>query len=224
MYWKRETNYRPLLVHHAVVIAIYAVILCYEQCAIIGVVGLLMKGSFAFAEFDIENFPKSMKKRSSSLTSKVTFVGMFVVSVILKGLLPGLIIVYSIVTSSADILKLQYIPLAFFFLGLVFFSAVAGWFFKDAFCGLRYMFGQRSKHTYIWNTMPVTTLINHNGLEKLMEKEKCAGTLHIKCNDLWDRDSSSLCSAHALGSKLTNVDVIDVECATPAVLKSTNIQ
>ncbi|XP_031559434.1 uncharacterized protein LOC116295672 [Actinia tenebrosa] len=224
VYWKRETNYRPLLVHNAVVIAIYAVILCYEQGAIIGVVGLLMKGSFAFAEFDIENFSKSMRKRSPSLPPKVTFVGMFVVSVILKGLLPCLLVVFSIVTSSGDLLKMQYIPLAFFFLSLVFFSAVAGWFFKDAFCGLRYMFG-RSKHTYLWNTIqqPVTTLINHNGLEKLMEKEKGAGILQIKCNELWDQDSASLCSAHVLGSKLKNVDVIEVECATPSVLKSTNI-
>jgi hypothetical protein len=185
---------------------------------------LLLKGSFAFAEFDNEKFSKAVRQQQPSMPLKVTFVGMLAVSVILKGLLPGLLVVFSIVTSSADLLRMQYIPLAFFFLSLVFFAAVAGWFFKDAFCGLRHIF-RRSKPKYLYDIkhQPFTSLINHNGLEKLMEKGNGTGILHIKCNDLWDKEFSAMCSAHALETKLKNIDVIEVECATPAILKSTNI-
>ncbi|KAK3696686.1 hypothetical protein QZH41_013045 [Actinostola sp. cb2023] len=224
LYWHSHTNYKPVLIHHGVVIAIYAVILYYEQCAVIGLVGLLLKGSFAFAEFDYGRLSGVLQRRQPSNALMIASTAVFLIAIVLKGLVPGFLVLFSVATSSDDLLKMQYLPLSFFFLGLVFFSAVSGWFIKDAFYGLKDLM-RCCKHPkeikFNSQIQQPTTVINHQGLVQLIETGH--GAAIVQCNDLWDKDLSSLCSAHALQSKVHNSDVVEIECETPAVVKTTNI-
>lgn len=220
LYLHKTINYKPVLIHHSVVITIYVVILYYEQCAVMGVVGLLLKGSFAFAEFDYERFSKVLKMRNSSTTLMVISSAVFVVAVVLKGLVPGSLILYSVAMSSRELLKVHYVPLAFFFLSLVFFSALSGWFIKDALYCLKDML-YCDRHIELAQLQKPTTVVNHQGLVQLLEATH--GTAIVRCNDLWDRDLNSLCSAHALQSKVDNSEVVEIECEVPAVVKTTNI-
>lgn len=185
-----------------------------------GLVGLLLKGSFAFAEFDYERLSKVLKKKKSSSTLMVASTALFLVAIFIKGLVPGFLILVSVANSSGQLLTMQYVPLAFFFLSLVFFSAVSGWFIKDAFYSLKDMM-QFQRHRVLTKLQQPKTVINHQGLVQLIEGSN--GSAIVRCNDLWEKDLKSLCSAHALQSKKQNFEIIEIECETPAVVKTTNI-
>ena len=192
LFFRREVfHYKPLFVHHLVAGTMFVIILRYEQNAILGLVSLFLEGSLIFAELEQEQWNFSVFQKSTKLTKIGTSVA-FALAVVLKGVFPATLVAIAFTTSSADLLKMSYVPLAFFFLGLVFFAAVDVWFFKDAFAEVSRQFSKQSPLPIIHlriPTVPLTTAINHDGLTKLLEiNGGLNGPINITQNALWNKD------------------------------------
>lgn len=192
-------HFKPLLVHHLVAMATYVTILKYEQNAIMGVVMLLVEGSLVFAENEREYFRHVASPREESKVRKFGTVVVFVLAIAVKGVIPVSLIVIAFLTSLNELLKMAYVPLAFFFLSLVFFAAVDLWFFRDACAEVSRQFTRPSPRFNgpliiipIHNNSkpsPPTTAINNDGLKKLLlSRDGVAGSVHITENVLWDKD------------------------------------
>ena len=187
-------HFKPLLVHHVVAMATYITILKYEQNAVMGVVMLLVEGSLVFAENEREYFRHVASPREESKMRKFGSIVVFLFAIAIKGVLPVSLIVIAFLTSLQELLKMSYVPLAFFFLSLVFFAAVDLWFFRDACAEVSRQFSRPSPRLIIipiHNSMssPPTTAINNDGLKKLLlSRDGVGGSVHITENALWDKD------------------------------------
>lgn len=195
-YQREIFHYKPLLVHHLVTMATYVTILMYEQNAIMGLVMLFVEGSLVFAEQEREHFRRVVSlRKESKLRTFGTAVG-FVLAIILKAVIPVSVIVIALLTSLNELLKMSYVPLAFFFLSLVFFAAVDLWFFRDAFNEVSRQFTRLPRLPVIIipihnnrKPSPPTTAINNDGLKKLLQtREGLVGSVCITENALWGKD------------------------------------
>lgn len=197
--FKREIfHFKPLLVHHLVAMATYVTILIYEQNAIMGVVTLLVEGSLVFAEQEREHFRHVVSYREESKVRKFGTAVAFMLAVVIKGVVPVSLIVIAFLTSLNELLKMSYVPLAFFFLSLVFFTAVNLWFFKDASAEVSRQFTRLPRFPVIIlpihnnsnnsKPSPPTTAINSEGLKKLLlSRDGLAGSVNITENSLWGK-------------------------------------
>lgn len=194
-------HFKPLLVHHLVAMATYVTILIYEQNAIMGLVMLLVEGSLVFAEQEREHFRRVVSFREESKLRKFGTAVAFVLAVALKGVIPVSIIVLAFLTSLTELLKMSYVPLAFFFLSLVFFAAVDLWFFKDASAEVSRQFSRLPRlpliilpiHNNNSKPSPPTTAINSDGLKKLLQsRDGFAGSVRITENALWEKNDLNL--------------------------------
>lgn len=188
-------HFKPLLVHHLVAMATCITILHYEQNTIMGVIMLLVEGSLVFAENEREYFRQVASPREESKMRKFGSVVVFLLAIAIKGVFPVSLIVIAFLTSLDELLKMSYVPLAFFFLSLVFFAAVDLWFFRDACAELSRQFSRPSPRLIIIplhnNSMPAppTTAINNDGLKKLLlSRDGVHGSVQITENALWDKD------------------------------------
>ena len=119
--------------HHAVAVSTYAVCLIFQQNTISGVIGLLFEGTMIISELIC--FLRLLNvDRNGRLYFCSTLLG-FVLTVFLRGICPLLILV--IVTLQHDPLKMDYLPLGFFFMNVVFFLMLNGWLIKSSFTSLR---------------------------------------------------------------------------------------
>lgn len=213
-------HHKPLLVHHLVAITTYATIVHYEQNTVLGVIGLFLEGNLVFAELEHRDVICVLEHARTSKLWKVAMVTGALVGVVIKGLVPGFLVVFTFMKSSSDILKMNYVPLAFFFLGLVFFTAVNVWFFKDTFTEIFHHFRRPIHLSEIFVTHqkhPLTTVINHGGLSKLCHATD--HTVHITCNNLWGHELA----AESTPLKEKNMDVIPLDDSSLAVLRTTCI-
>lgn len=212
-------HFKPLLVHHLVAIATYITILKYEQNAIMGVVMLLVEGSLVFAENEREYFRHVAGTREESKMRKFGSVVVFLLAIAIKGVLPVSLIVIAFLTSLDKLLIMSYVPLAFFFLSLVFFAAVDLWFFRDACTEVSRQFSRPSPRLIIIpihnNSMPSppTTAINNDGLKKLLlSRDGVGGSVHITENALWDKDLN-------LSRDLDMPAILPLQSSTPDEMK-----
>ena len=211
-------HFKPLLVHHFVAMATYVTILKYEQNAIMGVVMLLVEGSLIFAENEREYFRQVASPRKESKMRRYGSVLVFLLAIAIKGVFPVSLIVIAFLSSLDELLNMSYVPLAFFFLSLVFFAAVDLWFFRDACAELSRQFTRPSPRVVIIpihnNSMlsPPTTAINSDGLKKLLlSRDGVAGSVHITENALWDKDLNL--------SKEDMPAILPLESSTPDEIK-----
>lgn len=121
------------LLHHIVTIATYTVCIWYEQNAISGTIGLLFEGSSIF--FEICGFLKALAISKNSLVYITLMAVGFALTVIFRGVCPLLILILVILNQNP--LRMQYVPLGFFFMNIVFFSMVNGWLMKSSLQSLR---------------------------------------------------------------------------------------
>lgn len=212
-------HYKPLLVHHVVAMATYISILIYEQNAIMGLVMLFVEGSLVFAEHEQEHFRRVISLREESKLRKIGTAVAFVLALILKGVIPVSLIIIAFLTSISDLLKMAYVPLAFFFLSLVFFAAVDLWFFRDALAELSRQFARFPRLPMIIvpvprkssKASPPTTAINNEGLKKLLlARDGLAGSINITENALWEKDLNLSQEAPA---------ILQLESTTPTEIK-----
>ena len=221
--FKREIfHFKPLLVHHLVAMATYVTILIYEQNAIMGVVTLLVEGSLVFAEQEREHFRHVVSFRKESKLRKCGTAVAFMLAVVIKGVVPVSLIVIAFLTSLNELLKMSYVPLAFFFLSLVFFTAVNLWFFKDASSEVSRQFTRLPRlpifilpiHNNSNNSKPSppTTAINSEGLKKLLlARDGLAGSVNITENALWGKSD--------LNSSQDAPAILPLESTTPEEIK-----
>lgn len=130
-------NFIPLfkinLLHHIVTISTYAVFMLYKQNAISGVIGLLFEGSAIF--FELCGFLRSLGiSKNSYLYINCVIIG-FVLTIVCRALCPLTLLV--IVLLNHNPLRMEYLPLGFFFMNIVFFSMVNGWLVKSSFDSLK---------------------------------------------------------------------------------------
>lgn len=189
-------HYKPLLVHHLVAMATYVVILTFEENALMGLVMLCVEGSLVFAERERERFRHVFSLRQESKLRKFGTVIAFVLAIIIKGIVPISVIVIAFLTALGELLKMSYIPLAFFFLSLVFFASVNAWFFRDAFAEVSRQFTRLPRLPVIiipihnnHKPSPPTTAINNDGLKQLLlSKEGLGSCVNVTENALWGKD------------------------------------
>ena len=187
--------------------------------SISGVIGLLIEGNLVFAEF--ERLFKILVVRKASKVWKINMVLRGVFAVIGKGFVPIGLLTYVFVTSSQELFRMSYIPLAFFFLSLVFFTCVNLWFIKDILgkCWRYFKYKGSPVPVTIYNLSGdglVGTVIKHDGLLKLSQQFYGA-VVNITCNDLWEVDAS------LYECKQKNDEEIPVGEESPSVIKTTNL-
>lgn len=214
-------HYKPLLVHHIVAMATYVSILAYEQNTLMGLVMLFVEGSLVFAEHEQEHFRHVISLREKSKLRKIATAVACVLALIVKGVIPVSLIVIAFLTSASELLKMSYVPLAFFFLSLVFFAAVDLWFFRDALVEFSRQFSRLPRLPMIIipvprkssKSPPSTTAINNEGLKKLLlAKDGLAGSINITENALWG-------SAKDLNLNPETPAILPLECTTPTEIK-----
>lgn len=212
-------HYRPLLVHHLVAMATYISILASEENTIMGLVILFVEGSLVFAEREQEHFRHLICLREKSKLRKVGTAVIFTIAVIIRGIVPVSLIAISFLTSVSKLLQMSYVPLAFFFLSLVFFAAVDLWFFRDALAVFSRQFAKFPRLPMIVVPIPrktpeptsPLTAIHNEGLKKLLlEKDGFSGSINITENALWEKDLHLNRETPAL---------LPLDCTTPTELK-----
>lgn len=212
-------HYKPLLVHHIVAMATYISILIYEQNGIMGLVILFVEGSLVFAEHEQEHFRRVISLTEASKLRKIGSTVLILLALIVKGVIPISLIVIAFLTSSSELLKMSYVPLAFFFLSLVFFAAVDIWFFRDALAEFSRQFARFPRLPMI--VVPVSRksakestpsiAINNEGLKRLLQaRDGLAGSINITENDLWQKDLN-LCQETS--------SILPLESTTPTEIK-----
>lgn len=212
-------HYKPLLVHHVVAMATYAVILIFEENTLMGVVMLCVEGSLIFAEREKERFRQEVSFEQESTSRKCVTALVFVLAIIIKGIIPVSIIIIAFLMALNELLRMSYIPLAFFFLSLVFFASVNLWFFRDAFNEVSRQFTRHPRFPVIiipihnnQKPSPPTTAINNEGLKQLLlSKEGLGSCVNVRENSLWGKDE--------LNSSQDAPAILPMESSTPEEMK-----
>ena len=143
-------HFKPLLVHHLVSMATYITILKYDRTP-----------SWAWScclSREVWYLRHVASIREESKMRKFGSVVVFLLAIVIKGVLPVSLIVIAFLTSLDELLKMSYVPLAFFFLSLAFFAAVDLWFFRDACAEVSRQFSRPSPRLII---IPTTTPCHH---------------------------------------------------------------
>ena len=105
----------------------------YKQNAISGVIGMIFEGSAIF--FDLCGFLRSLGiSKNSYLYINCVIIG-FAMTVICRALCPLTLLVVVLLDNNP--LRMEYLPLGFFFMNIVFFSMVNGWLVKSSFDSLK---------------------------------------------------------------------------------------
>jgi len=212
-------HYKPLLVHHLVAMATYISILVFEQNTITGLVILFVEGSLIFAEHEQEHFRHVISLTKASKLRKIGIAVALVIAVFVKAVVPVSLIVIAFLTSLSELLKMSYVPLAFFFLSLVFFTAVDLWFFRDALAEFSRQFARFPRLPMIIIPVPrkdsksssPTTAINNEGLKRLLlGRDGLGGSINITENALWDKD---------LNLSQETPTILPLESSTPTEIK-----
>lgn len=125
--------YKISLLHHFVTATTYGVIIAYRQNSISGVVGLLFEGSVLV--FDLNSLLRFLGVSKTGWLVLCTSVLRFFVTILLRALCP--IALLAITLSTHTPLSLEYVPLGFFFMNIVFFSMINGWHIKMSFEGFK---------------------------------------------------------------------------------------
>lgn len=209
-------HHKPLLVHHLVATATFVSILVWEQNAIIGLVVLFAEGSLVFAEHEREpdHFRRVIFLRQESRLRKIATAVLFMIALIVKGVVPLSLVAMVFLTSLSDLLKMEYAPLAFFFLSLVFFAAVDIWFFRDLLAEMTRQLSKSPRLPMIFVPVPRkttkgdsdSTAINNEGLKSLMlAKNSSAGSINITEN-VWEKDKKLSEETPPLASNNTPAD------------------
>lgn len=125
--------YKINLLHHFVTATAYAVLIVYKQNSISGVIGLLFEGSVLV--FDLNSLLRLLGVSKNSWLFLFTSTLRFVVTVLLRAVCPIVMLVVTLTSHSP--LTLEYVPLGFFFMNIVFFSMINGWHVKVSFESLK---------------------------------------------------------------------------------------
>lgn len=133
------------LLHHVVAVSTYTVFIIYEQNAISGVIGLLFEGSVILFDFKCV-LPFLGVKKNSLLYIGTVFVG-FVTTITLRAICPFVLLVLAVLKHSP--LAMDYLPLGFFFMNIVFFTMINGWLVKNGFYSLRRRWLSRRLFLYL---------------------------------------------------------------------------
>ncbi|XP_001620772.2 uncharacterized protein LOC5499133 isoform X1 [Nematostella vectensis] len=121
------------LLHHLVTISTYMVFLYYQQNGISGLNGLLFEGSVIFV--DLATFLRRLGIRKNDYLHISCVLFGFIFAVVFRAFSPLLILTISLLKHNP--LKMDYLPLGFFFMNIVFFSMTNGWLVKSSFESFR---------------------------------------------------------------------------------------
>ena len=130
---KENPLYKINLLHHFVTATAYGVLIVYRQNSISGVIGLLFEGSVLVFEFNSLLRLLGVNRNSWFFLCVSTL--RLVVTVLLRAICPTVLLVITLSTHSP--LSLEYVPLGFFFMNIVFFSMINGWHVKISFESLK---------------------------------------------------------------------------------------
>lgn len=125
--------YKINLLHHFVTASTFCVLIVYRQNSILGVAGLLFEGSVII--FDLTTLIRLLGANKNGLLFLYVSVFRFVVTILLRAICPIALLVLTL--SEHSPLSLEYVPLGFFFMNIVFFSMINGWHIKTSFDSLQ---------------------------------------------------------------------------------------
>ena len=142
---KDNPLYKINLLHHLVTATAYGVLIVYRQNSISGVIGLLFEGSVFV--FDFNSLLRVLGVNKSSWFFLCVSTLRLLVTIFLRAICPTLLLVITL--SSHSPLTLEYVPLGFFFMNIVFFSMINGWHVKVSFESLKKrLLARRLSHYY----------------------------------------------------------------------------
>ena len=125
--------YKINLLHHFVTSSTYSVLIVYRQNSILGVIGLLFEGSVII--FDFSSLLRLLGANKNGLLFLCITILRFVITILLRAICPIALLILTL--SQHTPLSLDYVPLGFFFMNIVFFSMINGWHIKVSFESLK---------------------------------------------------------------------------------------
>lgn len=130
---KELTLYKINLLHHFVTASTYGVLIVYRQNSILGVIGLLFEGSVII--FDLSSLIRLLGAKKNGFPFLCICALRLVITILLRAICPIALLAQTLSRHSP--LTLEYVPLGFFFMNIVFFSMINGWHIKVSFESLR---------------------------------------------------------------------------------------
>ena len=152
--------YKINLLHHFVTASTFSVLIVYRQNSISGVAGLLFEGSVII--FDLTTLIRLLGANKNGLLFLYVSVFRFVVTILLRAICPIALLVLTL--SQHSPLSLEYVPLGFFFMNIVFFSMINGWHIKTSFDSLKKRLLAR-RLSYYYSSPGDNSDISLNGTE-----------------------------------------------------------
>ena len=205
--------YKINLLHHFVTATTYAVLIVYKQNSISGVIGLLFEGSVL--AFDLNSLLRVLGVSKNGWLFFCTSSLRFIVTILLRAICPVALLVITL--SSHSPLSLEYVPLGFFFMNIVFFSMINGWHIKVSFESLQKRLLARRLSYYDYSRPRANSESNSNSMELNNRTLNRTALPVIIPTDASFRLSSPVSNVNMNSDEVSNIAVSRYERTLPQI-------
>lgn len=205
--------YKINLLHHFVTATTYAVLIVYKQNSISGVIGLLFEGSVL--AFDLNSLLRVLGVSKNGWLFFCTSSLRFIVTILLRAICPVALLVITL--SSHSPLSLEYVPLGFFFMNIVFFSMINGWHIKVSFESLQKRLLARRLSYYDYSRPRANSESNSNSMELNNRTLNRTALPVIIPTDASFRLSSPVSNVNMHSDEVSNIAVSRYERTLPQI-------
>ncbi|XP_078690445.1 uncharacterized protein LOC144921387 [Branchiostoma floridae x Branchiostoma belcheri] len=143
-------NFRINFLHHAVTVIVYVVFSLYQQSGLFGLLGVLFEGTVIF--YETSKLLQTIDVERHSVVYGVNIIIGTVMTLVLRGVVPVVFFVLAFRVSSP--FDMDYMPLAFYFLSIIFFAIINLWLLRASVYSVRRFFVRRKLHIYAQALQP----------------------------------------------------------------------
>ncbi|XP_035679089.1 uncharacterized protein LOC118417599 [Branchiostoma floridae] len=151
-------NFRINFLHHAVTVLVYIVFSLYQQSGLFGLLGVLFEGTVIF--YETSKLMQTLDVERHSVVYGVNIVIGSVMTLVLRGVVP--IVFFVLAFRVASPFEMDYLPLAFYFLSVIFFAIINIWLLRASVYSVRRFFVKRKLHIYAQALQPRSSVIVSN--------------------------------------------------------------
>eukprot|EP00058_Branchiostoma_floridae_P008855 XP_002594343.1 hypothetical protein BRAFLDRAFT_65194 [Branchiostoma floridae] len=149
-------NFRINFLHHAVTVLVYIVFSLYQQSGLFGLLGVLFEGTVIF--YETSKLMQTLDVERHSVVYGVNIVIGSVMTLVLRGVVP--IVFFVLAFRVASPFEMDYLPLAFYFLSVIFFAIINIWLLRASVYSVRRFFVKRKLHIYAQALQPRSSASN----------------------------------------------------------------
>ncbi|XP_066290626.1 uncharacterized protein [Branchiostoma lanceolatum] len=143
-------NFRINFLHHAVTVIVYIVFSLYQQSGLFGLLGVLFEGTVIF--FETSKLMQTLDVERHSILYGANIVIGSIMTLVLRGVVP--IVFFVLAFRIASPFEMDYLPLAFYFLSIIFFAIINIWLLRASAYSVRRFFVKRKLHIYAQALQP----------------------------------------------------------------------